>query len=117
MTEQTCPFCDPDPTRIFYRGANVFGVWDAYPVSDAQALLVTTRQVASWFDATREEHIELASSLTLAREAILARHHPDGFNIGVNIGEIAGTNDPALTRAPHPPLQPRHRRPAVACVT
>ena len=85
MTEQTCPFCDLDPARVFYRGTNVFGVWDAYPVSEGHALLVTTRHIASWFDATREEHNELASALTIARDAILAKHHPDGFNIGVNI--------------------------------
>ena len=47
MTEQTCPFCDLDPARVFYRGTNVFGVWDAYPVSEGHALLVTTRHIAS----------------------------------------------------------------------
>ena len=104
MTEHPCPFCDPDPARVFYRGANVFGVWDAYPVSEGHALLVTTRHVASWFDATREEHIELASALTIAREAILAKHHPDGFNIGVNIGKTAGQTVPHL----HVHLIPRY---------
>ena len=32
MTEENCPFCDPDPACLFYRGENVFGIWDAYPV-------------------------------------------------------------------------------------
>ena len=104
MTEENCPFCDPDPACLFYRGENVFGIWDAYPVSEGHALLVTTRHVASWFDATREEHMEIASALTIAREAILAKHHPDGFNIGVNIGETAGQTVPHL----HVHLIPRY---------
>ncbi len=97
MTEKTCPFCVPDLARVFYRGANVSGVWDAYPVSEGHALLVTTRHVASWFDATREEHNELASALTIAREAILAKRSPDGFNIDVNIGETAGQTVPLFS--------------------
>ena len=104
MTEENCPFCDPDPACIFYRGENVFGIWDAYPVSEGHAVLVTTRHVASWFNASREEHAELASAVTIAREAILAKHHPDGFNIGVNIGETAGQTVPHL----HVHLIPRY---------
>ena len=44
--------------------------------------------------------MELASALTIAREAILARHHPDGFNIGVNIGETAGQTVPHVHPIP-----------------
>ena len=79
-------------------------MWDAYPVSDGHALLVTTRHVANWFDASREEQSELLSAVTIAREAILAVHQPDGFNIGVNIGESAGQTVPHL----HVHLIPRH---------
>ena len=102
MAEDNCPVCDPDPARIFYRGANVLGVWDAYPVSEGHALLVTTRHVASWFDAAREEHMGLASTVTVRREAILARHHPDGFSIG----ETAGQTVPHL----HVHFIPRYSR-------
>ena len=42
--------------------------------------------------------------MTIAREAILAKHHPDGFNIGVNIGETAGQTVPHL----HVHLIPRY---------
>jgi diadenosine tetraphosphate (Ap4A) HIT family hydrolase len=74
----------------------VLGLWDAFPVSDGHALLVTKRHVATWFEATREEQAELLSALAIAREAVLTRHRPDGFNIGVNIGEAAGQTVPHL---------------------
>jgi hypothetical protein len=60
--------------------------------------------VASWFDATREEQAELVSALAIAREAILSRHRPGGFNFGVNIGEMGGQTVPHL----HVHLIPRY---------
>ena len=99
-----CPFCTPDPERVFHQGTTVFALWDAFPVSDGHALLVTRRHVATWFDATPEEQAELASALTLAKDAVLARHRPDGFNVGVNIGEAAGQTVPHL----HVHLIPRY---------
>ncbi len=109
MTESRCPFCDPDPERVFYRGANVLGVWDAYPVSDGHALIITKQHVPTWFDASREEQTELLSALAIAREAISSKHRPDGFNIGVNIGEAAGQTVPHL----HVHLIPRYKNDVV----
>ena len=111
VTESRCPFCEPDPERVFYRGANVLGIWDAYPVSDGHALIVTKQHVPTWFDASREEQTELGvlSALAIAREAISSTHQPDGFNIGVNIGEAAGQTVPRL----HVHLIPRYKNDVV----
>jgi diadenosine tetraphosphate (Ap4A) HIT family hydrolase len=85
-----CPFCDPTPDRTFHRGRLVLGVWDGFPVSPGHALLVPSRHVASWFEATEAERLELMAAIDAARNAILARHRPDGFNIGMNLGAVAG---------------------------
>ena len=85
-----CPFCDPDPDRVFLRSDLIMGLWDKYPVSPGHALLVPRRHVAGWFDASEEERHALTAALDIARERILERHRPDGFNIGVNSGEAAG---------------------------
>ena len=96
MTEPPCPFCTIDAQRVFYTGEVVIGIWDAFPVSAGHALLLPKRHVASWFDATAQERTELAEATAVAREAILERNArenlriPDGFNIGVNVGESAG---------------------------
>ncbi len=90
MSEKRCPFCYPDAKRIFHSGPLVLGLWDAFPVNPGHALLVPKRHVATWFDATDEEKAELISAVDVARKEILARHQPDGFNIGVNIDEAAG---------------------------
>lgn len=85
-----CPFCAPDPARVFYEGALVFGCWDGFPVSPGHALLIPRRHVASWFEVTREEQLALLEGIDRAREEILKRHGPAGFNIGVNVGQAAG---------------------------
>ena len=90
MTDPDCPFCSPDPDRVFFRGEKVFGLWDAYPVSEGHALVIPFRHVGSWFDATEEERSELLRAVSVAREQIEASRSPDGYNIGVNDGFAAG---------------------------
>ena len=68
----------------------MLGLWDRYPVSPGHALLIPRRHVASWFDATPQERTELTEAIAVAQQAIRQRHSPDGFNIGVNVGEAAG---------------------------
>jgi diadenosine tetraphosphate (Ap4A) HIT family hydrolase len=87
---QDCPFCCPDPERIFHQGELVLGFWDGFPVSPGHALLVIRRHVASLFDATEPERAELMAAVDIARHHIERRHEPAGYNVGVNVGEAGG---------------------------
>ena len=44
MATTPCPYCHPDPDRVFYQGRTVFGLWDRFPVSPDHDLLVTHRE-------------------------------------------------------------------------
>src|SRR4051812_22742170 len=96
MPETLCPFCHPDPSRVFFESNLVFGVWDAFAVSDGHALVVTRRHVPSWFDATAAERAELTENIAAVQEAVLLTHAPDGFNVGINVGTAAGQTIPHL---------------------
>lgn len=85
-----CPFCPPDPGRVFHEGELTLVLWDAFPVSPGHALIVTRRHVASWFEATAAEQAELLLAIAHARQTIEAHHRPAGYNIGVNVGDAAG---------------------------
>jgi superfamily II DNA or RNA helicase/HKD family nuclease/diadenosine tetraphosphate (Ap4A) HIT family hydrolase len=52
--------------------------------------VIPTRHIATWFDATEAEQAELLAAIQRARLAIERVHRPDGYNIGVNVGEAAG---------------------------
>jgi ATP adenylyltransferase len=96
VTDPACPFCSPLPERVFHEGRLVIGLWDGFPLSPGHALLVPRRHIATWFEAVPDEQHEIAEAITKAREAILERHNPDGFNVGMNLGESAGQTVPHL---------------------
>jgi diadenosine tetraphosphate (Ap4A) HIT family hydrolase len=86
----TCPFCHPQPREIFLENELVLGIWNAYPVSEGHALLITRRHVVDWFEATPEEQQALTAAITPTRQAILENYLPAGFNVGINSGAAAG---------------------------
>ena len=74
-------------------------------------MLVPKRHLSKWFDASPEEHADLIKAIDVARATILDHHSdpsPDGFNIGINVGEAAGQTVPHL----HVHVVPRYRRDA-----
>lgn len=91
-----CPFCAPAATRVFLERPLVRGLWDAYPVTEHHALLVTRRHVATWFDANDDERSALLDAIDAAREAIETLRRVDGFNVGFNAGAAAGQTVPHL---------------------
>ncbi len=105
MTEAGCPFCAPPADRIFHAGRLTLGLWDGFPVSPGHALLVTKRHVASWFDASTEEQQELTLAIEVARREVMRTHNPDGFNVGINVGDVAGQTVSHL----HVHVIPRYR--------
>ena len=91
MTDRPCPFCDPLPAeRIFYEDELTRGIWDGFPVSPGHALLITRRHVATWFEVNAEEQAALTHALSVARDLVVERYEPDGFNVGINVGQSAG---------------------------
>jgi len=90
MPVEKCPFCPPDPARVFHAGELALGLWDGFPVSPGHALVVPRRHVSSWFDATREERAALLEGVEVAKSVVERDRTPDGWNIGVNVGAAAG---------------------------
>lgn len=81
-----CPFCAPQPDRIFHKGRLTLGLWDMFPVNPGHALLVTRRHVATWFGAAADEQAELAAGIETARREIERSHTSESYNVGINIG-------------------------------
>jgi diadenosine tetraphosphate (Ap4A) HIT family hydrolase len=91
-----CPFCAVAPARIAYDAELVIGIWDGFPVTDGHALVVPRRHVASWFEATVDEHAALLAGIAAMRALVLARGPVDGWNLGINDGPAAGQTVPHL---------------------
>jgi diadenosine tetraphosphate (Ap4A) HIT family hydrolase len=83
-----CPFCQ-FANAVLEREL-VFAIYDRFPVTAGHMLLIPRRHVASWFDTTLDERQALLVLADDGREKLLQEYKPDGFNLGVNIGEAAG---------------------------
>jgi len=84
------PFLDAPESEWLASNDLAFAVRDNFPVSSGHALVCPRRLVPTWDEATREERIALLDLVEELRALLNETHHPDGFNIGVNIGVAAG---------------------------
>jgi hypothetical protein len=75
---------------VFYEDELVLGLWDAYPVSEGHALVITRRHVATWFDANADEQAAVMRGVEVARAQIEKTREPDGYNVGFNAGGLRG---------------------------
>jgi len=86
----TSPFLQVPAEQWVASNELAFAVRDSFPVSPGHTLVVTRRLVAGWFDATRDEQIAIIDLIPEVKRRLDAELHPDGYNVGVNIGVAAG---------------------------
>ncbi|ASJ00059.1 HIT family protein [Thermococcus gorgonarius] len=91
-----CPFCNPDRGSVLYEGKLVRILLDGYPASRGHLLVVPKRHVESWDEIRWEEKEALLRGIELAMKALKDSLKPDGFNVGINLGEAAGQTVPHL---------------------
>ena len=65
---------------------------DSHSLAPGHVIVVPRRHVADFFDMTPDEQAAVLSLLREARRVVGAKHNPDGYNIGVNVGKAAGQN-------------------------
>jgi diadenosine tetraphosphate (Ap4A) HIT family hydrolase len=63
---------------------------DAFPVSPGHCLIVSRRHEANFLALTVEEQAGIWSLVAAVRLYIEQSSAPDGYNIGINVGEAAG---------------------------
>ncbi len=94
MEEQYCPFCDKK--NYEFEGDLVFTKTDSYPVSKGHTLVIPKRHVSDYFDCTESEVAELWALVDKTKNRLQNIYAPDGFNIGINVGEAAGQTVPHM---------------------
>lgn len=90
MDRNDCPFCSPDRERILFENRHAVAVPDGYPVSPGHTLVVPKRHVSDWFDTSPDERLAILELVDEIKRRIDQEHEPDGYNIGINVGEAAG---------------------------
>ncbi len=75
---------------ILYRGQKNFVILNSYPYNPGHLLVAPFRHVARLEDLTKEELSEHFEIVTKSTQAIAETLNPGGFNIGINMGKVAG---------------------------
>jgi len=68
----------------------VYTVMNLYPYNSGHLMVCPYRHVADYTDLDRPETAELADHTKLAMAALRAASGAQGFNIGMNMGGVAG---------------------------
>lgn len=76
---------------ILYRGDKNFIILNSYPYNPGHLLVAPYRHVGSLEDLTEEERNEHFEMVSRSIGALKEAFNPGGFNIGANIGKVAGT--------------------------
>jgi ATP adenylyltransferase len=93
--DEGCPFCraptlSDEDGLIVARGPLVYAVLNLYPYNAGHLLIVPYRHVADYTDLTGAEAAEFADCTMRAIRAVRQASGPHGFNIGMNLGTVAG---------------------------
>lgn len=63
---------------------------DAYPLTDGHTLVVPRRHETDFFALSSAERVAVLDLIAEVKHHIDREHEPDGYNIGLNVGEAAG---------------------------
>jgi len=94
--EDGCIFCIRDilgedrERLILHRGDHAFVLMNKYPYTNGHLMVAPYRHTADPAELSEAEALEMHRLLVFCRDALRERIAPHGFNIGMNLGQVAG---------------------------
>jgi ATP adenylyltransferase len=94
--EDGCIFCnrlaegDDVRTLILHRGPHAFVILNFYPYNTGHVMIVPNLHIATPEDADAATTAEMAALRTPVLRALRRALDPAGFNLGLNVGDVAG---------------------------
>lgn len=96
-----CIFCEKlassedKDNLVVYRGDKTFVIMNLYPYNNGHLLIAPKRHVGDISELTDDELMELMKISQYMVEVLrTAFGNPHGFNLGVNLGKVAGAGIP-----------------------
>ncbi|MDW3094825.1 MAG: HIT family protein [Gammaproteobacteria bacterium] len=97
-----CIFCGKQ--TIVHETELTYVTYDSYPASPGHILIITKRHVPNYFDCSPAEVVDLWQSVAVAKQLVEKDYSPDSYNVGINVGAVAGQSVPHI----HIHLIPRY---------
>jgi len=83
-----CPFCDV--VEPVLKNGLAYARFDKHPVNPGHLLVLPRRHVPGFFDVSAEERGAIFELIDAGKALLDERFRPQGYNIGVNVGKVAG---------------------------
>lgn len=91
LIHKECPFCKiASEHDIIAENELAVAFYDSFPVSNGHTLIIPKRHIADYFALKQEEVASIQKLSISCRDILSAKFHPNGYNLGVNIGKAAG---------------------------
>jgi ATP adenylyltransferase len=98
--EEECFFCqklaanDDEANLILTRSGSAFGILNAYPYNPGHLMVAPIRHIGELEELSEEELADGDRLLQTSVRALKRASDPHGFNIGMNLGRVAGAGVP-----------------------
>ncbi len=85
-----CIFCTVEESMLVRRGEKALVLLNRFPYSPGHLLVAPTRHVGSFGDLSENEALSIHRLAAAGIAALTAEYAPHGFNLGWNLGRVAG---------------------------
>lgn len=75
---------------MLLRGQHSFVILNLYPYNNGHLMVVPNRHLCALETLTLDEQAELMRFARLSEMALTETYHPQGINVGINLGKAAG---------------------------
>lgn len=83
--------CSFDKSHLLlYRDSKIVVLLNRFPYTNGHLLVAPVRHIPSLSDLLEDESAALMNILSTATKIVKNQLHPDGFNVGCNLGKTAG---------------------------
>jgi ATP adenylyltransferase len=94
--EDGCVLCDAhvsgddEESLIVYRGREAFVLMNRFPYNSGHLMIIPVRHTSDFQSVTQTETLEMMELLAASERALGELSHPQGYNIGMNVGRVSG---------------------------
>lgn len=91
-----CIFCkavsskDDRASGVLFRGKTAFVIMNRYPYNNGHIMVAPYKHTGDFGELSEDEMLEISVTLQRWQKVLRKAMKPEGFNIGINIGRIAG---------------------------
>jgi ATP adenylyltransferase len=96
VKDPDCLFCvkpaeqDDRQNLILHRGKRSYAIMNKYPYNNGHLMVVPYVHTSSFDNLPDEDMLDMIKLVRFSIECLTKAFHPEGFNVGINFGEVAG---------------------------